>query len=157
MTLKSLAIVGVSLMAISFTACHGVTRPQSGSATPDVALPVGAGVSCRDGTLGPPSYRASDLGKPGVPKVTGKNLVTLEKLERTASSPTLRFAYVDGEFIIYDAFNGPCSRIVPYSVMNGACSEEYAPVDRPNHTFSAGECFEKHPRPWSHSPRPRNT
>ena len=67
-------------------------------------------------------------------------------------SATLRFAYVGGEFIVYDAFNGPCSREIPYRVINGQCNETYSPLDRPNHTVAGGGCFERNPSRYKSTP-----
>ena len=112
---------------------------------------VGSGIACRlsSSAVGPTSYAAQDVGKPGLPKVSPKDLATLKRIIRTAGDPTLRFAYVMGEFIVYDAFNGPCAGMVRYRVINGACNEFYEPYDIAYNTSSAmgPGCLNPTPQP----------
>lgn len=83
-----------------------------------------------------------------MPKVSAANLNMLRKIMRYVHPSTLRFAYVSGEFIVYDASEGPCSQSHPYAVLNAKlCNEGYAPTDRPNDTIGLGDCFGP-PRPW---------
>jgi hypothetical protein len=61
---------------------------------------------------------------------------------------TLRFAFIGGEFIVFDAAQGPCAPYAPgYSVLNGACNEMYSPTDNFKSTAGVPGCAMA-PRPW---------
>jgi hypothetical protein len=111
-------------------------------------IPVGAGITCRPrsapgaprNTLPTPvSYRASDLGKRGVPVLDKRSGAELRRIEHEHRSRTLRFAYLflpgkraatRGEFIIFDAVDGPCAAAL-YRVLNGRDNEFYNPSENP--------------------------
>ena len=128
--------------------CHSGSSGAS-SASPIQEVREGYGVACDIvGVNGPTSYPVSVLGKPGVPDIGPQNTAMLRRIMRYVHPKTLRFAFVSGEFIVYDATDGPCSRSTPYYVLNAkSCNEGYAPIDRPDHTFGLGDCLNP-PRPW---------
>jgi hypothetical protein len=139
--------------------CHQGTSKSSEQPLPGQEIRIGSAIECRtnDESIGPPSYAAGVGTAIEGPVLRNKaDLASLRQIRRTLNSPTLRYAYVSGEFIVYNAKDGPCGAGAPYDVINGRCSEGYAPLDRPNSTISAGQCFEKHPRPRS-DPQPRRT
>ena len=79
-------------------------------------------------------------------------------------SRTLRFGFVNGEFIVFDSSPGLCNGGEPFAVLNGQCGEMYAITDRPDSTVGGGDigCGNAH-RPWitnlkggSATPRPQN-
>ncbi len=100
----------------------------------------GAGVQCvpygKSTSEGPRSYLVSDLGKTGVPELSGSELNTLRLIQRYVHSRLLRFAFVGqfgGEFIIFNAKLGPCLDAAGgYRVLNGAfCNAFYEPGEDP--------------------------
>jgi hypothetical protein len=142
-------------------ACRGGSSHVHGSGTAATIGSVGSGYrsikersvgsarSCVvNGEVGPPSYSVYDIGKPGVPRPKTNDLHDLHEILKYVHPTTLRFAYLSGEFVVFDAYpDGLCSGGVPFDVLNGACSDVYAITDRPFSTVSAGECFSA-PRPW---------
>ena len=94
------------------------------------------------------SYRADDVGRPGVPRLTDDQRRVLAKIRRYLHSKTLRFAFVGGSMIVFDARYGPCWDVAPgYKVLNGACNEYYEPGEEPASTFGIPGCYET-PPPW---------
>ncbi|ERR1700681_338392 len=112
-------------------------------------VPVGAGVTCtpwsapgapRNTSPTPVSYRVTDIGKRGVPILDSRSRMVLRRIERAHRSRTLRFAYLfwpgqpvgtRGQFIIFDAKDGPCAEGSYYRVLNGAANEFYQPAENP--------------------------
>lgn len=110
---------------------------------------VGAGVTCtpwaprgkpRNTLPTPVSYRASDVGKAGVPVLDKNSRAVLRRIARTHRSRTLRFAYIFSpgktagsreRFIVFDATDGPCAEGGYYRVLNGADNEFYQPSENP--------------------------
>lgn len=126
-------------------------RPSLGDGTwPGVK--VGHGIACYvHGSsgyeqLGPPSYRVRDLGGPGVPQLSRKDVAMLHRITRYFAPPTLRFAFIGHELIVFNASVGPC---YPgnYMVLNGSCNEAYSPTDNLDHTGATPGCPAA-PRPW---------
>ena len=112
---------------------------------------VGPGTACYvDGVTGPPSFLVRDLGKRGVPQVTTDALRMARKIAMyVRAKKTLRFAYVGGEFIVFNAVDGACEPNAPgYSVLNGKCNEMYSPTDNFDHTRAVPDCNGNLPRPW---------
>jgi hypothetical protein len=110
----------------------------------------GRAASCVvDGMKGPPSYLVRDAGKSVVPPLTASQRTMLRKIMAYVHPSTLRFAFVGGEFIVFDAQNGPCETGAPgYSVLNSvSCNEMYSPTDNFDHTRAVPECWNA-PRPW---------
>lgn len=102
-----------------------------------------------------PSYLVRDLGKPGVPGVNVKDIRMLRAIRKYIHASTLRFAYVGGEFIVFDAAQGPCAPFAPgYTVLNGAYNEMYSPTDDFKST-TAVPGYGIPPRPWMKSGTPR--
>lgn len=93
----------------------------------------GYAVACRaDGITGPFSYLARDLGKTGVPRPKNSDLQDLRRIKRRFPSATLRFAYIHGKFIVYNASFGPCETAAPgYRVLNGGSLDNlyYSPTE----------------------------
>ena len=117
---------------------------------------VGAGVTCtpwsppgapRNTVPTPVSYRASDIGKTGVPILDEKSRSALRRITQKHRSRALRFAYLFSplkpagtrRFIVFDATEGPCAEGARYRVLNGAVNEFYQPSENP----------------WSVEPMPR--
>lgn len=115
---------------------------------PDTAEIVrGNSVLCqRDSDIGPPSYRVADLGKPGVPIPPKPDRTTIQAIRVYVKAATLRFSYVGGKLVVFDADRGPCES-PPYWVLNGDCNEFYSTSDAFNHTHAADGCYGP-PRPW---------
>ncbi len=113
------------------------------------AVRVGPGVTCtpwsppgapRNTLPTPVSYRASDLGKVGVPVLDVKSRAVLRRISRAHRSRTLRFAYLFSprkaagtreRFIVFDATDGPRAEGARYRVFNGSDGEYYQPSESP--------------------------
>jgi hypothetical protein len=141
----------VCAIAAMLAACHATSHATSEAVT---IVPSGnhsgvyevrrgvASVCNVYGTLGPPSYLVSDMGKPGAPVPDSSDVTTLHKMLRYVHSATLRYAFLGNEFIVYDAVNGPYSMEVPYAVLNErSCNAMYAPVDRPDALSASTGCW----------------
>lgn len=117
---------------------------------------VGAGIACYvNGSIGPPSYNARDLGKAHVPVLSSPELKMLRRIMIYVHPTTLRFAHVAGEFIVFDALDGPCSGS-NYFVLNGDCNEFYSPTDDFSGTRAGTGCWNP-PRPWIQNDRGSGT
>jgi hypothetical protein len=109
--------------------------------------------------LPPPlSFAVKDIGKPGMPALSGSEIKAVRRIERIAPSPALRFAWVQGrdkaEFIIFNASDGPCEvEAAGYQVLNGSCNEFYQPGENPYHTHAVPDC--SWTKPWG-TPTPRS-
>lgn len=142
----------VALALLSTLGCARTNRraasspSQSSDYTGKVQL--GKGVACSYlGQQGPPSYQVRDIGSPGVPKVDVRDLRVLHEMMHYVHPGTLRFAYLDVGFSVFDATNGPCSG-TPYAVLNGpSCNAIYVPYDATGKIGAATGCNMK-PRPW---------
>lgn len=147
MSVASSLILCALLLAACVPRSTATASSQPSAKTSSVLLS-GLGTSCQNnGLISPPSYSVRDIGKPSVPSLSKSDVVMLHKIERYVHSPTLRFAYASGKFIIFDAKFGPCSG-TPYSVLNASwCNMLYVPYDANGKEFSGGACF-AHPRPW---------
>ena len=97
--------------------------------------------------LPPQSYLASDVGKPGVPKLSKDEMRALREIEREHPSKYLRVAWVGRGgtvtgMIVFDAFDGPCETWpAGYHVINGACNEYYEPGENPYYTHGVMGCY----------------
>ena len=130
------ASLAVLLLCVGFAECSGAKlESTAASATPGertvVVREEGRATFCVvDGASGPPSYRVRDAGQAGVPKLTAAQLGMLRRIRVYVHPSTLRFAFVGGKFIVFDASRGPCEPNAPgYSVLNGGCNEMYSPTD----------------------------
>lgn len=150
--LAASAPVVILIAGMSLAAC---TRPSSAretiAATPSNSTGLvreGAGIACSyNGATGPPSYPIHDIGKAGVPAVSSVDKRTLWLLMRYVHPSTLRFAYLQGRFSVFDAIGGPCSA-TPYSILNATnCNAIYVPFDGTGLIGAATDCNMK-PRPW---------
>jgi hypothetical protein len=101
--------------------------------------------------LGPPTYLAADAGRTGTPRLNGAQRRTIETIARYVRHPkTLRFTLLNGELVVFDAVDGPCSAAAPgYQVLNvRSCNTGYMPGDVDNATTTAlPDCFSP-ARPW---------
>jgi hypothetical protein len=82
--------------------------------------------------LGPPSFLVADLGKAGVPHPDPNDARLTRRIAQSLDHPsTLRFIYVDKEYLVYDAVDGPCTAAAAaYQVLNDpACNFAYTPGD----------------------------
>jgi hypothetical protein len=157
------ALLVVLLLSTSVAACGGTKSESSaGSATSGQRTVVvredGPATFCVvDGASGPPSFRVRDAGTTGVPKLTAAQRDMLRRIRVYVHPSTLRFAFVGGEFIVFDASRGPCEPNAPgYSVLNGGCNEMYSPTDNFDATRAVPGCWNA-PRPWIPHDRGRGT
>ncbi len=114
---------------------------------------VGSGAECLvDGKSGPASYLVSDLGRAGVPPLSAHEKAEIAAIRRFNHSRTLRFAFVGGTFVIFDAVEGPCEPYAPgYPVLNSGCNARYSPTDDFEHISAVPDCSQS-PRPWMSAP-----
>lgn len=119
----------------------------------EVKLRSGIACSVNGVIVGPPSYLASDVGKRGVPRLRPSDFSMLRKIKRYSDSPTLRFTYVNEEFVVFDSYPGPCNLGAGIDVLNH-CNEIYNNNEPPSAiTFgSPSSNCRGTPRPWM----PRN-
>jgi hypothetical protein len=99
------------------------------------------------------SYSIDELGKPGVPDLTGSEDRVLHRIERYVRPGTLRFAWVDAwkpnDFIVFDATDGPCADFaLGYEVLNGPCDQFYEPGENPYATHAGPAEGVSCKRPW---------
>lgn len=134
--------------------------------TPGIVKVSKYAVACRGfedpAKIGPPIYAVSDMGKPGVPKLTTDQLALIKRIQRYVHSSTLSFAFVPtrpqwlgGPFIVFDATQGPCIDVAgAYPVLNGV-HEFYEDGDNPFVTKTGPPEVEGTRAPWmTPSPRP---
>jgi hypothetical protein len=101
----------------------------------------------------PQSYLASDIGKPGFPKLRPDEARLVARIRRYIRSGDLRIAWLDrattpNNFIVFDANDGPCEvQAGGYSVLNGGCNELYQPGENPYSTHAGSGCYPVK-RPW---------
>ncbi|HET7813955.1 MAG TPA: hypothetical protein VFL13_06250 [Candidatus Baltobacteraceae bacterium] len=78
----------------------------------------------------PASYLVADLGKPGVPKLSPRELYTIRKIEPNVGINGLRFEHAGRHFIVFVAGLGPCHTFVPgYPVLDAEPCWFNMPVD----------------------------
>ncbi len=145
------ATASVVALAAVLVACSSSKSSTHGDATllvPSV-VHLGAAVACEmNGRASAPSYSASDVGERGVPKLSRDDSHMLRRIEEYVHSTTLRFAFVGGSFVVYDAVAGPCSPQAPgYFNLAGGCNEYYTPPLDINATHAEPDCLFP-PRPW---------
>ncbi|MBD5653847.1 MAG: hypothetical protein IAI50_01550 [Candidatus Eremiobacteraeota bacterium] len=116
---------------------------------------VGFGQACNvNGTIGPPSYLAQNIGRSGVPKLTASQRNMIRAISRYVRSKTLRFAFVGPDFLIYDAYDGPCNGS-PYAVLNLDCADYFSPTDFESIMSEGTKAgFFAHPGACPFAPRP---
>jgi hypothetical protein len=122
---------------------------------------VGAGIECvpfgQRKVEPPESYAVADIGRPGVPRLSPKQMRLVRDIRRYVKSPHLRFVwYSDAYFMVYDAVAGACVDTAPgYLVLNGSCYEYYEPGEDPRFTTNVPTCNEvAERRPWMKSVTP---
>jgi len=76
------------------------------------------------------NYSISEINAPGVPKLSDEELAEIRSIQKHMTSRTLRFAVLHyqgkREFIVFDAWNGPCSDAAPgYEVLNEKGQNSY--------------------------------
>lgn len=145
-----LAIACLSI-SVLFTGCVSRKPVDQQSAVVDDAGSAGRqaagdlGTQCtpygQTKSSGPKSYLVADVGKGGVPVLSIRNRWTIQRIEASHHSPTLRFAILD-KLIVFDARHGPCYDVAGgYPVLNGACNEFYEPGEDPTQTKAAMGCL----------------
>lgn len=141
-----LIVLGLGLVACGNGGDQRPTSAPSGDFTG--AVLIGKGIACSfAGREGPPSYAIRDIGNPGVPKVATRDLRTLRAMLRYVHPTTLRFAYLNIGFSVFDATSGPCSGS-QYAILNASqCSAFYVPFDATGVVDFATGC-NMQPRPW---------
>lgn len=143
------------IAALALASCHPrrtehVVVVSSDASRLVQAQDVGTGVRCLvDGHPGPISYPAAAAGKAGVPNLTRQQDAMLHKIVKHLRSSTVRFSWVGGEFIIFDASDGPCEPYAPgYPVLNMGCAARYSPTDDFDRLSAVDSCFGT-PYPWA--------
>lgn len=143
---RSLATMFIAVML----ACSG-PKSQASTEAPQGPAHVGKyGEACRRDRLGPVSYLASDIGKPGVPYPNFVQLALVHQIVRYTHSRTLRFAFIpnDGSvllpFIIFD--NSGADACTGADILNGPKGLTYEPWETPYEVFTPGGG--RTPYPW---------
>jgi hypothetical protein len=104
-------------------------------------------------STGPVIYHVADIGRRGVPVLTPSQKRSISAITRYLKSPHLRFVLLDRQFVVFNAFRGPCVYDAPgYQVLNGFCNEYYQPGRDPDHTHPVAGCIGP-PRPWAPADR----
>ena len=98
---------------------------------------------------GPRNYSVFEIGKRGVPELTRDQRKMLASIRKFVRSRSLRFTFIESDFVVFDAVDGPCfdGGAPGYPVLNGACNEYYEPGEDPRKTAPAPGCIGP-PRPW---------
>jgi hypothetical protein len=148
------------LLALSLIACSAATKSSQPHRHFVIAprlegnhyvgeIEDGLGIACYfDGAVGPASYAVRDIGKNHVPRPRAGDLATLHHILKYTASRTLRFVYLENEFVV---FNAPSATLCdpdvpPVPVLNGACNEFYSSLDL--YSTTAGTMCSKQP-PWA--------
>lgn len=98
------------------------------------------------------SYRAKDVGKTGVPRLTEAQITLLRRIQNYVHSETLRFAFVRREFLVFDATDGPCADFAPgYWIMNSV-DLYFEPGEAPGSLGPGPTEVEHTPGPWMRAP-----
>jgi hypothetical protein len=143
---RNFSIVGLSL-AIVIVAEPTMTNAISSHGVHQ------SGIQCRpygeNSPQGPRNYSVAEIGRRGVPMLTSSQLKMLSSIRKFVKSTTLRFSFISGDFIVFDAIDGACfdGGAPGYPVLNGACNEYYQPGEDPRKTVPAPGCIGP-PRPW---------
>lgn len=115
----------------------------------------GLGIRCAvyGGGWSKPIYFVSDLGMPGVPRLSESDIRELHRILRYAGTATLRFATVStargSDYIVFDPHGVPlCSGTTgsEFYVLNGACNEVFYPAEYGDSTNAASGPQSR--RPW---------
>lgn len=136
-----------TVLLVAVSACHGSTEQPKPTPLPfpldaPVERHVGLGIACRmrwGMTYGAPSFSARDASRADLP---ASDLATLHRIQHYAHAPTLRYAYLDAHFAVFDAVDGACgSKWYPVlNGRNGKCgSWRYNPAEGQG---AASGCFE---------------
>lgn len=121
-------LLSLCAACVVLCACNAAKRTEVNNSAAVRAVHVGGGIACaRISGMGTVSYASGDLGKPGVPRLSAAQERVLRSLIRAVHSPFLRFAFVGGQFIVFDATDGACSGGA-YAVLNAPC-QVYSPTD----------------------------
>jgi len=97
-----------------------------------------------------------DVGKTGVPKLTREQNKLLRAIRNDVRSITLRFAFIDDQFIVFDATAGPCSEAaVGYWVMNDPSGGNlyYQPGEAPGDIHAGPGDVSPTQGPWMRNSR----
>lgn len=141
------------LLALVLTGGHDKAGGSSGSIAKHNMPKHSPGIQCKPyletTPQGPRNYSVAEIGNPGIPKLTRRQLKSISSIKQYISSPFLRFAFVSDELIVFDAVDGPCfdGGAPGYPVLNGDCNEYYQPGEDPRTTVAAPGCIGP-PRPW---------
>jgi hypothetical protein len=109
----------------------------------------GLGIACRVGPeTGSLSYLASDIGRPGVPRLSNAEMRMIDGIRKVVHSKDLRFQHLGDDFIVYDAKAGPCETAAPgYKVLTAPGCLYYSPTDDFDHPRATPDCTDT-PAPW---------
>ena len=147
----------VMLMLLLHTSVQGSAVPSPHDL--EAGTRRGMGVQCtpysESQPSGPISYRVSDIGKPGVPRLRRADRLLIARMLRYVPprmTRSLRFAMV-GDLIVYAAISGICADFAPgYPVLNGDCNSYYEPGEDPTRINPGSGCLGP-PRPWMSADR----
>ena len=115
-----------------------------------VEVQIGSGTACYlNGHTSAASFSVSDIGRPGVPKVSPSDLSMLHAIMHYVHTRTLRFVFLSGKFYIYDASVGLCNPSPSgYYVLNASsCNVYYQPPLDLKAPHAVPGCWNV-PRPW---------
>lgn len=161
-------LCAVAFMALTVSACttHRDTRSQTAAASEDSSHPlthpevqIGQyGTACltfrdRDHPSNL-SYRVDDLGKMGVLSLTDTQAKLVKRIQNFVHRETLRFTFVRGRILVFDATDGPCADFAPgYWIMNET-DTYFEPGEAPGFLGPGPTEVGHTPGPWMHKDRP---
>ena len=153
--MKSLAAIVVLAMVAACAPSHPESTPSPvpthsryGTRCPHITVD--------DDSLPHESYSVSDIGKPGFPTLSQRELGIVRKIETQLSHRErrqLRIAWTAGYegphhlIVIAPAPENVCQEWMGLSVLNGTCNEFYIPGEYPDRTIPSMGCYPGDSRP----------
>jgi hypothetical protein len=152
-------------LAVSIASCNHQSPSDDNASTNDEVVTTvstsgriiqevkkGLGIACRVGPeTGSFSYLVSDIGHPGAPQPNNIEMQKIDGIRKYVHSKDLRFQYLGGHFIVYDATLGPCETAAPgYKVLTAPGCLYYSPTDDFDAPRSTPDCTDT-PAPWIHN------
>lgn len=95
---------------------------------------------------GQKSYAVSEIASRGVPPLTHGQASLIHRIRRYIHSNTLRFAFLETGFIVFNAPNWPCSDIPPGDLVLNAVNSFYQPGENAFNTHGMPD--PPTPGPW---------
>ena len=150
-TLPQISAFTLSIaLAMPLTAC---ARSSSNTSNAVLLAPQtetkGSSIVCHlNGQASVPSFAVAGIGGPGVPRLSVHDASLARAIMRYVDTPTLRFAIVGKQFVVFDAVAGPCSPQAPgYFDLAGGCNDYYTPPLDIRSVHGEPDCLYP-PRPW---------